>query len=162
MQCCCYRKRRKRRGPTKREVGHAIARMRRFSSLPADYDPLTLCFVVPWVYLSDHALILGLVRERLASLPAGNHVSSIQYMPRNVINGTRGMADRWLVTATSELAKQELLKGLDWRGVKIGVRVYNDVVRAEYYNYLRYLDLNNAMKTLHLPGPGESQQPHHA
>ena len=152
LRCGCRKRRKHRRGPTKREVGHAIGRMRRFSSLPS-VDPLTLCFTVPWVYLSNHALILGLVRDRLASLPVGSHVSSIQYVPRNVINGTRDLADRWLVTVTSERAKQELMLGLDWRGYKIGVRLYIDVLRIEYYNYLRFLELNNAMMTLKLPAP---------
>ena len=149
VRCDCRKQRRHAGKLRKCRAGNEVDHLPRFSSLPSA-DPLTVCFLVPWTYLSEHALIIGLVRERLSSLPSGNYVRTVQYVPRNVINGTSKLDDRWLVTLTSERAKQELLRGLIWRGYMLRVRVYSDVLKEEYNKYMRTLAIDKAMKALRL------------
>ena len=73
-------------------------------------------------------------------------MTSIQYVDRNVIHGTRGLDHRWLVALNSVEARDELLnRGLHLFSRRVALRPYDDILKAEYREYQQYIDLKKAM-----------------
>ncbi|XP_041093476.1 putative uncharacterized protein C19orf81 [Polyodon spathula] len=122
--------------------------IRKFETPPAP-RPLTVCMETPPELDLCHADILGAV-SRLISRPfEGGRVTSIQFEDMNVICGTGGRSNRWLITSSDFRTRNQLLhSGLDvsppWGpGEELGspahfaLRRYDDVLTEDYKLHLR-------------------------
>jgi hypothetical protein len=69
----------------------------------------------------------------------GSKVTSLQYVDRNVVHGTRGLDNRWLVTLNSAEARDYLVNsGLPLFNRVIDIQMYDDVMHEEHEAFLRY------------------------
>ncbi|XP_058875247.1 putative uncharacterized protein C19orf81, partial [Acipenser ruthenus] len=120
--------------------------IRKFETHPGP-RPLTVCMETPPELDLCHADILDAV-SRLISRPfEGGRVTSIQFEAMNVICGTGGRSNRWLVTSSDFRTRNQLLhSGLDVspaRGAGPGssahfaLRRYDDVLTEDYKLHLR-------------------------
>ena len=91
-----------------------------------------------------HQFVMSLLKDRLVLTP-DSEVTSIQYVNRNVINGTSDMEDRWVITLNRMAAKRAVLRGFFLGNAPILVRHYDDVLQEEYRAFVR---LERKQKTL--------------
>ena len=66
-------------------------------------------------------------------------MDNLQYIDRNVLLGTKGLDNRWLITFNAQEARDELMRqGLIFFNKKITLRRYDDIMAEEYAEYQRY------------------------
>lgn len=131
-------------GLNKLGLARAVVKFRRPPS--CEGYPLTLCFQFPSAFLT-HRYVLDMVRNKLQKVEEQTgRVTSIQYVDRNVIHGTRGLDHRWLVTLSSAEARDELLKrGLHLYSRRVALRPYADILREEYREFTQYGELQSQL-----------------
>ena len=116
-----------------------------FSRPPAPH-PRTLCFHFPGTLLT-HRQVLDGARARLrADGGLEDHVDSVQFLDRNVLHGSQGLDNRWLVTMRDAQAVDRLLLlGMQFFNRSVVLRRYDDVLAEEYEEYLSFSECQRVM-----------------
>ena len=109
----------------------------RFSG-PPERHPTALCFHFPSTFLT-HRFILDGVKEKI-HLMTCNSVSSIAFVERNVLLGSRGLDNRWIITLASAEVRDELLRvGLFLYNRRVSLRRYDEVLQEEYRDFQEFV-----------------------
>ncbi len=110
--------------------------------------PLTVCFQFPGAFLT-HRYVVAMMKSLLMG-KEGCGVVSVQYVDRNVALGTRNLENRWLITVTTQQAKDELItQGISIVNRKIAIRPYDEVLSEEYQEFQEFLDHQRKMGLKH-------------
>ena len=71
-------------------------------------------------------------------------VDKLQYIERNVLLGTQGLDNRWLITFNVQEARDELMRhGMTFFNQRVTLRRYDDIMAEEYAEYTRYINHYN-------------------
>ena len=118
----------------------------RYAATPVDQS-LTVCFEISRDCESNHASLMTLLKARLVRVRDAR-VTSLLFVARDVIGGSAGHGDRWLVTVGCEAAMDELLRGLQYGGRAVVVRRYAAVLSEERRRCERLKGLTEDMRRL--------------
>ena len=111
---------------------------------PPEEQPLTLCFHFPSTFIT-HRYVMDMISNRIKTLP-GARITGIQFVDRNVLHGSQGLDNRWLITVSNQLTKEVLLKtGLQIYNRKISFRRYDDILADEYKEFMKYEQLQKTL-----------------
>ncbi|XP_038960667.1 putative uncharacterized protein C19orf81 homolog isoform X2 [Rattus norvegicus] len=109
--------------------------IRKFSE-PPSAQPLCLCMETSEDF--THLEVLQALEAELPGAMESGRVSSIRYENMNVICGTAGRRDRWLITVTDFQTRSRLLRsGLSLRGVAYPLVRHDDLLLGDYRLHLR-------------------------
>ncbi|XP_029781533.1 putative uncharacterized protein C19orf81 homolog isoform X6 [Suricata suricatta] len=105
---------------------------------PPSAQPLCLCMeTLPEEDLT-HLQVLEALEARLPGAMESGRVTSIRFENMNVICGTAGRQDRWLITVTDFQTRSRLLScGLRVRGLEHPLVRHDELLRADYRLHLR-------------------------
>ncbi|EPY88818.1 putative uncharacterized protein C19orf81 homolog [Camelus dromedarius] len=111
--------------------------IRKFPMLPAA-QPLCLCMeTLPEEDLT-HLEVLEALEAELPGAMESGHVSSIRFENMNVICGTAGRRDRWLITVADFQTRSRLLRsGLCLRGLPHPLVRHDELLLGDYRLHLR-------------------------
>ncbi|XP_022109286.1 uncharacterized protein LOC110989304 [Acanthaster planci] len=110
----------------------------RFFAAPPEPTPLTLCFSHPGVELTHGDIIRGIQAMHTVSV---DDIESIQFVDMNVILGTAGVSNRWLIKVKDYDTRYLLLcDGFKINDEYVILRKYDDVNMEDYREYLRRRD----------------------
>ncbi|XP_076789305.1 putative uncharacterized protein C19orf81 homolog [Arvicanthis niloticus] len=109
--------------------------IRKFSE-PPSAQPLCLCMETSEDF--THLEVLQALEAELPGAMESGRVSSIRYENMNVICGTAGRRDRWLITVTDFQTRSRLLRsGLSLRGTAYPLVRHDDLLLGDYRLHLR-------------------------
>ncbi|XP_008824800.1 putative uncharacterized protein C19orf81 homolog, partial [Nannospalax galili] len=109
--------------------------IRKFSS-PPSAQPLCLCMETSEDF--THLEVLEALEAELPGAMDSGRVSSIRFENMNVICGTAGRRDRWLVTVTDFQTRSRLLRsGLRPRSLAHPLVRHDDLLLGDYRLHLR-------------------------
>ncbi|XP_051005631.1 putative uncharacterized protein C19orf81 homolog [Acomys russatus] len=109
--------------------------IRKFSA-PPSAQPLCLCMETSEDF--THLEVLEALEAELPGAMESGRVSSIRYENMNVICGTAGRRDRWLITVTDFQTRSCLLRsGLSLRGSAYPLVRHDDLLLGDYRLHLR-------------------------
>ncbi|XP_073914156.1 putative uncharacterized protein C19orf81 homolog [Castor canadensis] len=109
--------------------------IRKFSSPPAA-QPLCLCMETSEDF--THLEVLEALEAELPGAMESGRVSSIRFENINVICGTAGRRNRWLLTVTDFQTRSRLLRsGLSPRGLTHQLVRHDDLLLGDYRLHLR-------------------------
>ncbi|XP_051030334.1 putative uncharacterized protein C19orf81 homolog [Phodopus roborovskii] len=109
--------------------------IRKFSA-PPSAQPLCLCMETSEDF--THLEVLEALEAELPGAMESGRVSSIRYENMNVICGTAGRRDRWLITVTDFQTRSRLLRsGLSLRGIAHSLVRHDDLLLGDYRLHLR-------------------------
>ncbi|XP_038077054.1 uncharacterized protein LOC119744923 [Patiria miniata] len=110
----------------------------RFFAAPPEPAPLTLCFTYPGVELTHRDVIQGIQSMHAVDV---DDIESIQFVDMNVILGTAGVSNRWLIKVKDYDTRYLLLcDGFKIHGEYVILRKYDDVNMEDYREYMRRKD----------------------
>ncbi|KAI5930720.1 putative uncharacterized protein C19orf81 [Manis javanica] len=111
--------------------------IRKFPTPPAA-QPLCLCVETSPEEDLTHLEVLQALEAELPGAMENGCVSSIRYENMNVICGTAGRRDRWLITVTDFQTRSRLLRsGLCLRGLPYPLVRHDDLLLDDYRLHLR-------------------------
>uniref|UniRef100_A0A8C8TP50 RIKEN cDNA 1700008O03 gene n=2 Tax=Peromyscus maniculatus bairdii TaxID=230844 RepID=A0A8C8TP50_PERMB len=109
--------------------------IRKFSA-PPSAQPLCLCMETSEDF--THLEVLEALEAELPGALESGRLSSIRYENMNVICGTAGRRDRWLITVTDFQTRSRLLRsGLSLRGTAHPLVRHDDLLLGDYRLHLR-------------------------
>ncbi|XP_057617071.1 putative uncharacterized protein C19orf81 homolog [Chionomys nivalis] len=109
--------------------------IRKFSA-PPSAQPLCLCMETSEDF--THLEVLEALEAEIPGAMESGRVSSIRYENMNVICGTAGRRDRWLITVTDFQTRSRLLRsGLCLRGIAYPLVRHDDLLLGDYRLHLR-------------------------
>ena len=104
---------------------------------PPESHPMTVCFHFPSIALT-HVHVIRLMTGLIGPF-RGSKVTSLQFVDRNVVHGTRGLDNRWLVTLNTNESRDYLVNsGLPLFNRVVDIKLYDDVMHEEHESFLRY------------------------
>ncbi|XP_051846277.1 putative uncharacterized protein C19orf81 homolog [Antechinus flavipes] len=111
--------------------------IRKFPS-PPPAQPLCLCMETAPEYDFTHLDLLNALEAEVPDALESGRVSSIRYENMNVICGTAGRKDRWLITVTDFQTRSRLLRsGLRPRGILHPLARHDELLLGDYRLHLR-------------------------
>ncbi|XP_056681604.1 putative uncharacterized protein C19orf81 homolog isoform X2 [Monodelphis domestica] len=111
--------------------------IRKFPS-PPPAQPLCLCMETAPEYDFTHLDLLNALEAEVPGALESGRVSSIRYENMNVICGTAGRKDRWLITVTDFQTRSRLLRsGLRPRGILHALARHDELLLGDYRLHLR-------------------------
>ncbi|XP_033641771.1 uncharacterized protein LOC117302083 [Asterias rubens] len=110
----------------------------RFFTEPPVLSPLTICFAYPGVDLNHHDIVNAIQSMHTVGI---DDIESIQFVDMNVILGTAGINNRWLIKVKDFDTRYLLLcDGLKINGEYVIIRKYDDLNMEDYKEYQRRKD----------------------
>ncbi|XP_048185356.1 putative uncharacterized protein C19orf81 homolog [Perognathus longimembris pacificus] len=117
--------------------------IRKFSTPPAA-QPLCLCMETSEDF--THLEVLQALEAELPGAMEGGRVSSIRFENMNVICGTAGRRDRWLISVADFQTRSRLLRsGLSPRGLAHQLVRHDDLLLDDYRLHLRRSQVRRRM-----------------
>ncbi|ELW69138.1 putative uncharacterized protein C19orf81 homolog isoform X2 [Tupaia chinensis] len=111
--------------------------IRKFATPPAA-QPLCLCMETSPEEDFTHLEVLEALEAELPGAMESGRVSSIRFENMNVICGTAGRRNRWLITVTDFQTRSRLLRsGLRPRGLEHQLVRHDDLLLGDYRLHLR-------------------------
>ncbi|XP_012862141.2 putative uncharacterized protein C19orf81 homolog [Echinops telfairi] len=111
--------------------------IRKFPMPPAA-QPLSLCMETTPEADFTHLEVLQALEAELPGAMESGRVSSIRFENMNVICGTAGRRDRWLITVTDFQTRSRLLRsGLSPRGLAHQLVRHDELLLSDYRLHLR-------------------------
>ncbi|XP_060236105.1 putative uncharacterized protein C19orf81 homolog isoform X1 [Meriones unguiculatus] len=109
--------------------------IRKFAA-PPSAQPLCLCMETSEDF--THLEVLEALEAQLPGAMESGRLSSIRYENMNVICGTAGRRDRWLITVTDFQTRSRLLRtGISLRGIAYPLVRHDDLLLGDYRLHLR-------------------------
>ncbi|XP_072626224.1 putative uncharacterized protein C19orf81 homolog isoform X3 [Canis lupus baileyi] len=106
--------------------------------IPPAAQPLCLCMETSPEEDLTHLEVLEALEAELPGAMEGGRVSNIRFENMNVICGTAGRRDRWLITVTDFQTRSRLLRsGICLRGVARPLVRHDELLLADYRLHLR-------------------------
>ena len=122
---------------------------------PPKPSPLSVCFHYPNNFLT-HRYVLDQIKNQIHTVPNG-YVTALQFVDRNVLHGSAGLENRWLITLSCPEARDQLLRmGIKLFNRKINMRRADEIMNEEYREYQKYQRL---LRRLHGEIPIEELDP---
>ncbi|XP_078000611.1 uncharacterized protein LOC144453208 [Glandiceps talaboti] len=129
------RERRRREKNKKKTHDISFRNIRKFKNPPESY-PFTICFTYPGVELT-HSDVIKALEDDVRCIDLDN-IESIQFIEMNVIVGTAGLDNRWLITVKDSDTRHILLgTSLFIGGKYVYLRHYDDVLSEDYREFQR-------------------------
>ncbi|XP_072472080.1 putative uncharacterized protein C19orf81 homolog isoform X2 [Notamacropus eugenii] len=129
--------------------------IRKFPS-PPPAQPLCLCMETVPEYDFTHLDLLNALEAEVPGALESGRVSSIRYENMNVICGTAGRKDRWLITVTDFQTRSRLLRsGLRPRGILHPLARHDELLLGDYRLHLRRALARRRMLEALGAGPAE-------
>ncbi|XP_055521580.1 putative uncharacterized protein C19orf81 [Leucoraja erinacea] len=111
--------------------------IRKFDDSPASH-PLTLCVECPAEMDLTHQDIMSAAENILPDAFADGRITSIQFENVNVICGSSGLKNRWLINVSDFQTRSLFLNsGLIINKVYLAVQRYDDLLMEDYKLHLR-------------------------
>lgn len=102
---------------------------------PPESLPMTLCFTCPGVEILHSDVISALCKVPLIDK---SEIDTIQFIEMNVVVGTAGRDNRWLITVKNDNALRILHKrSLLIAETPVFLRLYDEVLNEDYEEFLR-------------------------
>ncbi|XP_070554880.1 putative uncharacterized protein C19orf81 homolog [Ptychodera flava] len=129
------RERRRREKAKKKGYDIAFRNIRKFRGSPEPY-PFTLCFSYPGVDLT-HSDVIDALRNDVRQIDM-EHIEKVEFIEMNVMIGTAGLENRWLITVNDPDTRIGLHGTCLFVGGKyVYLRYYDDVLNEDYREYQR-------------------------